>query len=119
MTKPLDHDLRIRIVAAVKGGMSRRAAARHFGVSPSAVVKLMTRYERTGSVAPARMGGHRRPILEGRREWVMSRVAEQPDITTRALADELAEQGVVVSHVSVWHLLRREKLSHKKNPAGQ
>jgi len=61
------------------------------------------------------MGGHRRPILEAERDWVMARIAEQPDVTTRALADELAERGIVVSHVSVWNLLRRAKQSHKKN----
>ena len=95
MAKPLDHDLRIRIVAAAEGGMSR--------------------YRATGSVAPDQMGGHRRPILEAERDWVMARIAEQPDVTTRALADELAERGIVVSHVSVWNLLRREKQRHKKN----
>lgn len=115
MAKPLDHDLRVRIVAAVEGGMSRRAVARHFSVSASSVIKLMARYRTTGSVAPDQMGGHRRPILEAERDWVMARIAEQPDITTRALADELAERRIVVSHVSVWNLLRREKQSHKKN----
>ncbi len=99
------------IFAAVEGGMSRRAVARHFSVSASSVIKLMARYRTTGSVAPDQMGGHRRPILEAERDWVMARIAEQPDM----LADELAERGIVVSHVSVWNLLRREKQSHKKN----
>lgn len=115
MAKPLDHDLRVRIVAAIEGGMSRRAAARHFGVSESAAIKLMGRYERTGSVAPGQMGGHRRRILESERDWLMRRVGDDPDITTRALADELAERNILVSHVSVWNLLRSENQSHKKN----
>ena len=114
MTKPLDHDLRIRLVAGVEGGMSCRATARHFQVSESAVIKLMARYRTTGRVAPAKMGGHRRPVLDAERDWIMARVGEQSDITTRALADELAERGIVVSHVSVWNLLRREQQSHKK-----
>jgi transposase len=114
MSKPLDHDLRVRLVAAVDGGMSCRATARHFRVSESAVIKLMARYRATGSTAPGKMGGHRRPVLEGEREWILARVAEQSDITTRALADELAARGIVVSHVSVWNLLRRENQSHKK-----
>lgn len=114
MSKPLDHDLRIRLVGAVEGGMSCRATARHFRVSESAVIKLMSRYRATDSVAPGKMGGHRRPVLENEREWILARIAEQPDITTRALADELAARGTVVSHVTVWNLLRREKQSHKK-----
>jgi putative transposase len=116
MAKPLDHDLRVRIVAAVEGGIPCRAAARRFNVSDSAVIKLMARYRATGSVAPGQMGGHRQPVLDDERDWIVARIAEQPDITTRALADELATRGVVVSHVSVWNLLRREKQSYKKRP---
>lgn len=115
MAKPLDHDLRIRIIAAVDDGISCRAAARRFDVSPSAVIKLMARYRATGSAKPGQMGGHRPRRLEGEREWMLARIGEQADVTTRALADELAERGIVVSHVSVWNLLRREKQSHKKN----
>lgn len=119
MAKPLDYDLRIRIVADVERGMSRRAAARKYDVSASFVMKLMKRYRRTGSVAPGQMGGHRRLVLERERDWILARIDEQPDITTRQLADELAERGIVVSHVSVWNLLRRENQSHKKNAARQ
>ena len=74
----------------------------------------MARYRATGSLKPGQMGGHRPRILDSEREWVLARIAEQIDITTRVLADELAERGIVVSRVSVWNLLRREKQSHKK-----
>ena len=119
MVKPLSLDLRTRIKAAVEGGMSCRAAARRFGVSPSTVVKLMKRYRATGSLEPGQIGGHRKPILENERAWILARIAEQPDITVRALADELAARGTTVSHVSVWNLLKREGLSFKKNRARQ
>ena len=75
----------------------------------------MRRYRATGSLAPGKMGGHRRPILEAQRDWLMGRIADQADITVRALADELAERGIVVSHVSVWNLLKREHQTHKKS----
>ncbi len=75
----------------------------------------MRRYRTTGSLAPGKIGGHRRPILDAERKWLMGRIAEQPDIRVRALADELAERGIVVSHVSVWNLLKREKQTHKKS----
>ena len=115
MAKPLDADLRRRIVAAIEGGgASCRSAASRFEVRVSATIKLMRRYRATGSLAPGKMGGHRRPILEAERDWLMRRPAEQSDITVRAFADELAERGIVVSHVSVWNLLKRENQTYKK-----
>ena len=39
MPKPLSIDLRERVLAAVAGGMSRRAAAERFGVAPSTAIK--------------------------------------------------------------------------------
>ena len=63
MPAPMSLDLRRRIVRAVEGGSSIRAAARRFAVSPSAAIKLMQRVRATGCVAPARFGGQRRPLL--------------------------------------------------------
>jgi putative transposase len=119
MAKPLDNDLRARVVAAVEGGMSCRAAAARFDISESAAIKLMQRYRATGSIEPGQMGGHKPLKLAAWRDWLMQRVGEKPDITTRELADELSERGVTVSHVSVWNLLQREDQSHKKKRARQ
>src|SRR4051812_32108834 len=64
MTAPLSRDLRERIARFVEAGNSARAAALRFEVSPSAAIKLMQRVRETGSTAPAKIGGHRRPVLE-------------------------------------------------------
>ena len=119
MAKPLDLDLRARVVAAVNAGMSCRAAAARFDISQSAAIKLMQRYRATGSIEPGQMGGHKPLKLAEWRDWLMMRIGEKPDITTRELADELASRGMIVSHVSVWNLLRREDQSHKKKRAGE
>ena len=39
MGKPLSIDLRVRALAAVDAGLSRRAAAERFGVSASSVIR--------------------------------------------------------------------------------
>jgi transposase len=119
MAKPLDNDLRSRVVAAVEAGQSCRAAAHRFGISESAAIKLMRRYRATGSITPGQMGGHKQVKLAAWRDWLMERLGEEPDLTTRALADELAGRGILVSHVSVWNLLKREDQSHKKKRPGQ
>lgn len=119
MARPYSLDLRERVVAAVRSGQSCRAAAATFGVSVACVVKWAQRFRATGSVAPGAMGGHRRPVLEGERDWLLARLRDKPDLTVRALAAELAERGIVVSHVSVWNLLRRENQTFKKKRARQ
>jgi transposase len=64
MSAPISMDLRLRIVGAVESGSTIRGAAQRFAVSPSAAIKLMQRVHATGSAAPERYGGHRRPVLE-------------------------------------------------------
>ena len=39
MTRPLSDDLRRRVVTAVDDGMSRRGAAKRFGIAPSTAIK--------------------------------------------------------------------------------
>ena len=119
MAKAYSLDLRERVVSAVLAGQSCRVVARTFGVSVASVVKWVQRYRATGSVAPGQMGGHKPRRLEAERGWLLARLAAQPDLTVRALADELATRGIIVGHVVVWNLLRREKLTHKKKRARQ
>lgn len=59
--RPLSKDLRERVVAAVGSGDSCRSVAARFGVAASTVVKWSQRYRTTGSVAPGKVGGHRKP----------------------------------------------------------
>src|SRR5271168_4817832 len=115
MARPLSNDLRERVVAAVTGGESSRTVASRFGVAVSSVVKWSQRYRATGSVAPGKMGGHRRPVLEPHRAFIVERINQIPHLTLHRLKDELAARGVRVSHNAVWLFLRREGLSFKKN----
>ena len=116
MTRPLSNDLRERVVAAVVSGESCRAVALRFGVAVSSVVKWSQRYRTTGSVAPGKMGGHRKRLLEPHRAFIRERLSQMPHLTLHWLKDELAARGVRVSHNAVWLFLRREGLRFKKNP---
>ena len=115
MTRPLSNDLRERVVAAVVGGESCRAVAARFGVGVSSVVKWSQRYRSTGSVAPDKMGGHRKRLLEPYRAFILERLGQEPHLTLHALKDELAARGIRVSHNTVWQFLRSEGLRFKKN----
>jgi transposase len=115
MTRPLSNDLRERVVAAVVGGESCRTVAARFGVAVSSVVKWSQRYRTTGSVAPGKMGGHRKRTLEPHGAFIKERIGQTPHLTLHRLKDELAARGVKVSHNAVWLFLRREGLRFKKN----
>lgn len=119
MARPYSLDLRERVVAAVRSGQSCRSVAGTFGVSVASVVKWSQRFRRTGSAAAKPMGGRRPWVLEEERAWLLGRVRDEPEITMRSLTGELAERGIVVSHVSVWNILRRERQSFKKNRVRQ
>jgi transposase len=119
MARAYSLDLRERVVACVAGGQSCRAVARTFGVSVASVVKWSQRYRATGSAAARPMGGRRPYALMGERAWLLRRVAEAPDVTLRALALELAERGIIVSHYAVWHFFEHEGISFKKKSGRQ
>jgi transposase len=115
MTRAYSNDLRERVVAAVQAGGTCRSVAELFGVAVSTVVKWSRRHRETGSVAPGKMGGHRRRVLEPYRAFIVERLQQTPHLTLHRLKDELIERGVMVSHNAVWQFLRREGLSFKKN----
>jgi transposase len=120
MARPLSNDLRERVVAAVREGASCRVVASRFGVAVSSVVKWRQRARRTGSVAPRRMGGHRRPILEPPRALILARLKERPETTLTEMRERLvAERGVRVSLDPIWRFLRTERQTYKKRPAGE
>lgn len=121
MAEPLSEDLRKRLIAAVAGGASRRAAALRFGVVASTVTKLIQHLKRTGSLAPAKQGGDRRSArIEAHAEEILALVAASPDITLEEIAARLAEahgETFVVS--TIWRCLDRHGLTFKKNRARQ
>src|SRR3546814_15321638 len=103
-------DLWDRVIDAVeRDGLSRRAAARRFGVSESSAIKWVQRYRRTGARGPVGTGGHRRSVLEPHRNWLMAVLAEEPDITLEALSRRLAaELGVRADTSMLSRFFRKE-----------
>ena len=115
MTRAYSNDLRERVVWAVEAGEATRSVAKRFGVAVSTVVKWHQRWRETGSVSPAKMGGHRPFILDGYRNFIVDEITRTPQLTLSRLQDMLAKRGMNVSHDTVWRFLRREGLSFKKN----
>jgi len=117
MPAPLSLDLRQRIVQAVKRGCSIREAARRFDVAPSTAIKLMQRVQTSGSAAPSRYGGHRRPLLEPYESELRALVSATPDITLAELQVEVERRAGIRAGLSTLHnALHRLGLRHKKSP---
>ena len=118
-------DLRERAVAAAASGQTCRAVAGTFMVSVASVVKWSQRQRAVGSPAALKMGGRRPYLVARERDWVLSRIAEKPDLTLRALLRELADRGLVASYYALWHFLQHEGVFKKKpsrlrtGPAGR
>lgn len=115
MGKPLSMDLRRRALAAVDGGMSRRAAAGRFGVSVSSVIRWDAQRRATGSFAPKPQGGATRSRrIEARHADVMAAFEEKRDQSLEELRTRLAERGVAASTSALSRFFRRHGMTRKK-----
>jgi transposase len=119
MVKSLSEDLRGRLIRAVEGGMSRRAAAARFEVSPSSAVRWMKAWQDTGVAEAKRQGGDRRSLrIEGFSEIIFAAIARKVDITLVELTELLREQhGQRFAPSTLWRFLDRHAMTLKKNGA--
>ena len=119
MARPLSEDLRVRVIQAVEGGMSRRAAAERFGVSPASAVRFVREWRESGTKRAKRQGGDRRSHrIEVHREFILSAVEAKPDLTLEEIAKMLeSEREASFAPSSIWRFLDRHAITFKKKPA--
>jgi len=111
-------DLRERMMSAFAAGLSRRAVALRFDVSPSSMVKLVQHHQRTGKLEPRKPTRRKPYALAGHEELVRALVAAQPDATLDELRAALMAEGIVVGRSSVNRYLKSLKLTLKKSRSG-
>lgn len=116
MTRPLSDDLRQRVIEAIEGGMSRRAAAERFGVSPSSAIRWMQRWRESASRAPKRFGGDRRSHrIDAFRDEILALVEATPDLTLFEIAEHLAQvHGERMAPSTIWRFFERHGVTYKK-----
>jgi len=119
MPKAYSIDLRERVVRFVEAGRSCHAAAAHFRVSVSFVVRLIRAFRTTGSLAPKPSGGRRHAKLDPHRAFLVARIEEKADITMPELSAELAAAtGTRADPASLSRFLIRNGYRFKKNAGG-
>jgi transposase len=119
MPKAYSLDLRERVAQFVEAGRSCHAAAAHFTVSVSFVVRLMKSFRATGILKPKPSGGRRHAKLDPHRAFLIGRIEEKADITMPELSAELAAAtGTKADPASLSRFLIRNGYRFKKNAAG-
>src|ERR1700719_4021519 len=97
MALALSNDLRRRVVSAIEGGLSCRAAAERFGVSASSAIRWRAQKRREGNLRPKRQGGDRHSQrIEAHAELILSAVGAKSDMTLAELRERLKERGVAI-----------------------
>lgn len=115
--QPYSDDLRVRVVAAVAEGCSRRAAAKRFAVSASSSIRWVGLHAQTGSVSRRPSGRKSRSPLAPHAAWLLELVEQEPDLTLAEMVERLAERGVRTTDSSVDRFFKRHAVTFKKNSA--
>lgn len=115
MARAYGMDLRRRVIEAIDGGMSARAAAARFAVGISTAINWHRQWREEGSVEPGRQGKPKRSKLDPHEAFILGLIEERKDIACHEIAETLeAEQGVRSCPSTVWYFLDKRDLTHKK-----
>lgn len=115
MGRALSRDLRDRVVAAIEGGLSCRAAAERFGVSAASAIRWRQLALRHGTPAAKPQGGDRRSEkIEDHAALIHAAIELQADITLDELRTMLAGHGVSTSIATLWRFFARHRITRKK-----
>ena len=112
-------DLRERVIGAVEAGASPRRAAAVFKVSITTVIRWAKRVDETGDYAPLPSGGdHKSKEVEAHRDWLLSIVAAEPDLTLEEMQTRLKITHQLPKSLScLWRFFDRHNVTFKKNRA--
>ncbi len=110
-------EMRERVIARVESGASRREAAEHFEISPSAAVKWLQRWHDDGSATAIPRGGSTSP-LEKHANWLLALIAKQPDLTLDEVLVVMRKRRIAGSRTALWRFFARHEFTFKKSLRG-
>lgn len=117
MTRAYGIDLRQRVIDAIEGGMSTRAAARRYSIGESTAGAWHRRWRTTGTIEAGRQGNPGGSVLDAHEGFILASVDEAVDITLAEIAERLArERSVTVDPSTIWYFFRRRGITYKKRP---
>lgn len=108
-------DLRRRVIEAIEGGLSTRAAARRFAIGISTAGSWYRQWRLTGDARPGRQGQPKRSKLDAHEAFILELVADNKDIALHEIAERLAEERELrVAPSTVWHFFAKRGITYKK-----
>ncbi len=111
MSRSYSEDLRVRVIAAVRGGLSTRQAAARFGIGALTVGTWYRRYRATGEIAARKQGQPSGSKLDAHEGFILALIDGRADIS-------LAERRQVsVCPATIWYFFGRQGISFKKTRA--
>jgi transposase len=116
MGETLFEDLRVRVIAAVNGGLSRHPAAERFGIAVATAVRWLRVWHDTGATAAKPKGGDLRSHrIEAYRDVILGAFEAAVDITLVELSELLKrEHGASFAPNTIWRFLDRHGMTIKK-----
>jgi transposase len=117
MPAAYSRDMRVRVIAEVESGASRREAAEELEISPSTAITWVKCYHETGRCEAKPRGGSVSP-LEEHAEFLLGLIEETPDLTLDEVVLAMRKHKVAGSRTAVWRFFQRHKITFKKKPAG-
>jgi len=108
-------DLRQRVVDAIEGGLTHRAAATRFSIAPSTAGNWHRLWRTAGSPLPGKQGQPGGSKLDAYEAPILAMMEADPDIALHEIADRLMrEHGVYAATSTVFLFFKRRGITYKK-----
>lgn len=108
-------DLRRRVIEAIEGGLSTRAAARRFAIGVSTAGTWHRRWKDIGNYQAYPQGGRKGSLLDKHKEFLEALIDNKADIKLGALADRLCEErSLRVAPSTIWYFLDKHAITYPK-----
>ena len=115
MGRAYSDDLRERVVDAVEGGMSRRAAADRFGIGASTAVNWLRRWRERGERRARKQGARPGSKLDAHEGFLMDLIGGKVDVTLEEMRARLwTERGVSAGIGTLWRFFAARGITVKK-----
>ena len=115
MARAYGLDLRKRVIEAIEGGLSSRAAARRFAIGISTAGSWHRAWRATGSLEPGRQGAPKGSKLDAHEAFIFELMESERDITLAEIAEHLEVERGVRSCVGTVHaFFKRRGITFKK-----